>query len=297
MAEADNTVHSTGPAGGWGSLRGIAKTFASELTSPAALGTLRRQNKVKGFMCVSCAWTKPASPHPFEFCENGAKATLWELTSRRCTPEFFAQHTVTELKTWRDYDLEQVGRLTHPMRYDRASDKYVPVSWEEAFRAIGAELRALEPKSTVFYASGRASLETSYLWALFARLYGHNNLPDSSNMCHETTSVGLKKVIGSSVGTCVFHDFDVCDAMFFFGQNTGSNSPRFLHPLQDAVKRGVKIVTFNPVREKGLEVFVNPQRPDELLTGKETRISCQYHQVKAGGDIAAIMGLCKHVLA
>ncbi|WP_395516218.1 FdhF/YdeP family oxidoreductase [Pseudorhizobium flavum] len=293
----NETVHYDGPAGGWGSVRGIARIFAKELNSPAVADTLRRQNKPGGFMCVSCAWTKPADHHPFEFCENGAKATLWELTTRRCTPEFFAKHTVTELRGWKDHDLEQEGRLTHPMRYDHDSDRYVPCAWEEAFSAIGQELKALDPKSVVFYASGRASLETSYLYALFARLYGHNNLPDSSNMCHETTSVGLKKVIGASVGTSVYGDFSTCDAIFFFGQNTGSNSPRFLHPLQAAVKRGCKIITFNPVREKGLEIMINPQSPTEMLTGKETQISCQYHQVKTGGDIAAIMGMCKHVFA
>lgn len=293
----NETVHYDGPAGGWGSVRGIARIFAKELNSPAVADTLRRQNKPGGFMCVSCAWTKPADHHPFEFCENGAKATLWELTTRRCTPEFFAKHTVTELRGWKDHDLEQEGRLTHPMRYDHDSDRYVPCAWEEAFSAIGQELKALDPKSVVFYASGRASLETSYLYALFARLYGHNNLPDSSNMCHETTSVGLKKVIGASVGTSVYDDFSTCDAIFFFGQNTGSNSPRFLHPLQAAIKRGCKIITFNPVREKGLEIMINPQSPTEMLTGKETQISCQYHQVKTGGDIAAIMGMCKHVFA
>jgi molybdopterin-dependent oxidoreductase alpha subunit len=297
MAEEENTVHYDGAEGGWGSLRGIVETALRERPTPAALNTLRRQNKAGGFMCVSCAWTKPAQPHALEFCENGAKATLWELTSRRCTPDFFAKHTVTELKGWKDHDLEQQGRLTHPLRYDATSDRYVPCGWDEAFRAIGAELKALDPKSTVFYASGRASLETSYLYALFARLYGHNNLPDSSNMCHETTSVALKKVIGSPVGTCVLADFELCDAIFFFGQNTGSNSPRLLHPLQEAVKRGVKIVTFNPVREKGLEVFKNPQSPTEMLTPAETQISTLYLQVKTGGDIAAIMGLIKHVLA
>jgi molybdopterin-dependent oxidoreductase alpha subunit len=293
----DDTVHYDGPAGGWGSLKGIASIFGKELNSPAVLDTLRRQNKPGGFMCVSCAWTKPAKPHPFEFCENGAKATLWELTSRRCTPEFFDQHSVTELKGWRDYDLEQQGRLTQPMRYDRTSDRYLPVSWAEAFREIGAELRAMDPKSTVFYTSGRASLETAYLYALFARLYGHNNLPDSSNMCHETTSVGLKKVTGSPVGTCVLSDFDKCDAIFFFGQNTGSNSPRFLHPLQEAVERGCRIVTFNPVQEPGLIKFVNPQSPTEMVTQKATPISNLYFQVRPGGDIAAITGLCKHVMA
>jgi molybdopterin-dependent oxidoreductase alpha subunit len=295
--DEDGTVHYDGAEGGWGSLRGIAETALRELPTPGALGTLRRQNKVKGFMCVSCAWGKPANPHALEFCENGAKATLWELTSRRCTPEFFAQHTLTELRTWKDHDLEQQGRLTHPLRFDAATDTYVPCSWDEAFAAVGRELKAIDPGSAVFYASGRASLETSYLYALFARLYGHNNLPDSSNMCHETTSVALKKLIGSPVGTCVLADFDLCDAIFFFGQNTGSNSPRLLHPLQEAIKRGAKIVTFNPIREKGLEVFKNPQSPVEMLTPKSTRISTLYLQVKAGGDIAAITGLIKHVLA
>ena len=297
MAEEEDTVHYEGASGGWGSVRGMARIFGKERPTPGVLDTLRRQNKVKGFMCVSCAWTKPAEPNTFEFCENGAKATLWELTTRRCTPDFFAKHTVTELKGWKDYDLEQQGRLTHPMRYDPASDTYVPCDWQEAFDAIGSELKALDPGSTVFYASGRASLETTYLYALFARMYGHNNLPDSSNMCHETTSVGLKKVTGSPVGTCVLADFNLCDAIFFFGQNTGSNSPRLLHPLQEAVKRGCKIVTFNPVREKGLEKFKNPQSVKEMVTGEETQISTLYLQVKTGGDIAAITGLVKHVLA
>lgn len=294
--QKDETVHYDGPSGGWGSLRGIGQIFGAELDRPDVVATLMRQNKPGGFMCVSCAWTKPADHHPFEFCENGAKATLWELTTRRCTPEFFAERTVSEMRGWKDYELEQQGRLTHPLRYDRHTDKYVACSWDEAFAAIGAELKSLDPRSTVFYASGRASLETAYLYALFARLYGHNNLPDSSNMCHETTSVALKKLIGAGVGTVVHGDFNLCDAIFFFGQNTGSNSPRFLHTLQDCVRRGVKIVTFNPVREKGLEVFVNPQHPGEMLTGRETQISCQYHQVRAGGDIAALMGLCKCVL-
>jgi molybdopterin-dependent oxidoreductase alpha subunit len=295
-SKRDETVHYDGPSGGWGSVRGMARILGAELDTPTVTGTLMRQNKPGGFMCVSCAWTKPADHHPFEFCENGAKATLWELTTRRCTPEFFSEHTVAELRGWKDYDLEQQGRLTHPLRYDRTSDKYVACSWEEAFAAIGVELKKLDPKSVIFYASGRASLETSYLYALFARLYGHNNLPDSSNMCHETTSVALKKLVGASVGTVIHDDFKHCDAIFFFGQNTGSNSPRFLHTLQDCARRGVKIVTFNPVKEKGLESFLNPQHPGEMLTGKSTQISSQYHQVKAGGDIAALLGLCKEVL-
>ena len=160
----DQTVEYHGATGGWGSLGGIAKVFGKEWSSPAVVETLARQNKPKGFMCVSCSWAKPADYHAFEFCENGAKATLWELTSRRCTPEFFAKHTVTELRGWADYDLEQQGRLTHPLRYEPTTDKYVECSWDEAFKAIGAELKALDPKSVIFYSSGRASLETSYLY-------------------------------------------------------------------------------------------------------------------------------------
>ena len=247
-------------------------------------------------MCTSCAWTKPAVPHAFEFCENGAKATLWDLTRDRATPELFARHTVAELSGWSDHELEMTGRLTHPMRYDRATDRYVPIGWDEAFGGIGRTLRRLDPKEAVFYTSGRASLETSYLYALFARLYGHNNLPDSSNMCHETTSVGLKKVIGSPVGTCILSDFDTCDMILFFGQNTGSNSPRFLHPLKAAVERGCRIFTFNPVRERGLLEFVDPQNPVQMTVGSATKISELYLQVRPGGDIAAIAGLCKRVL-
>lgn len=297
MTDQPKTVEYKSATGGWGSLRGMGQTALSEMPTPGVLSTLLSQNKTGGFMCTSCAWGKPKHPHAFEFCENGAKATMWELTSHRCTPEFFAKHTVSELRSWSDHDLEHQGRLTHPMRYDAASDHYVACSWEEAFSAIGAELKAIDPKSAIFYASGRASLETTYLYALFARLYGHNNLPDSSNMCHETTSVTLNKLIGSPVGTCTLDDFEECDAIFFFGQNTGTNSPRFLHPLQKAVERGCKIVTFNPIREKGLIEFISPQNPAQMLTRKGTPISCQYLQVRAGGDIAAIMGLCKFVLA
>ncbi|MGO9427536.1 FdhF/YdeP family oxidoreductase [Rhodoblastus sp.] len=284
-----------GVAGGWGSLKGISEVFAREMSSPAVLETLARQNKAGGHMCTSCAWGKPAHPHVFEFCENGAKATLWELTRDRCTPDFFADHTVSELMQWSDFDLEMQGRLTHPMVYNPDADKYVECAWDEAFEKIGERLKTLDPKSSVFYASGKASLETSYLYALFARFYGHNNLPDSSNMCHETTSVALKQAIGTPVGSCVMEDFDHCDAIFYFGQNPGTNSPRFLHNLQDAARRGCKIVVFNPVREIGLIRFINPQNPVEMLTGQATQLSHMYLQVRPGGDIAALMGLCKRV--
>ena len=293
----DESIQYEGPAGGWGSLKGMGKVFARELSTPAVAETLMRQNKAGGYMCSSCAWGKPAHPHPFEFCENGAKATIWDLTRDRCTPEFFVEHTVNELLGWADYDLEMQGRLTEPLRYDPASDKYVVCRWDEAFTGIARELNALDPRSVVFYASGKASLEASYLYALFARLYGNNNLPDSSNMCHETTSVGLKKVTGSPVGTCIMEDFEHCDAIFYFGQNPGTNSPRFLHGLKSAVERGCRIVVFNPVREQGLVRFINPQNPAQMLTGHATELAHMYLQVKPGGDISALMGLCKRVLA
>lgn len=296
MADQIENPQSEGPTGGWGSLRGIASIYGESWPTPAAIDTLTRQNKPGGFMCVSCAWPKPVNYHPFEFCENGAKATLWELTSARCTPDFWNDHTVGELRDWKDHDLEMTGRLTHPLRYDAGTDRYVEVAWDEAFEGIATILNRIEKESVVFYSSGHAGLEASYLYALLARLYGNNNLPQSSNMCHETTSVGLNKVIGSPVGTIVWEDLEKADAFFFFGQNPGSNSPRFLHPLQEAKQRGARIVTFNPLLEQGLISFVNPQSPIDMLTGRETQISDQYHQVKAGGDIAAILGICKHVI-
>ena len=287
----------TAPAGGWGSARSLGNILRREGVVGSGALALTRQNKVDGFQCVSCAWTKPAHPLPFEFCENGAKATAWEITVHRCTPEFMARHTVAEMRHWDDYALEQTGRLTHPLRYDPDTDTYRPVTWESAFAEIGQELRAIEDRdSAVFYSSGRCSNEASYLYALFARLYGNNNLPDSSNMCHETTSVALPESIGVPVGTTTLDDFAYTDCILFFGQNPGSNSPRMLHPLQEASERGVPIITFNPLRERGLEKFTNPQSPTEMLARKDTRISSQYHQVKAGGDLAAITGVCKAVL-
>ena len=285
-----------GPAGGWGSLRSVAEILPREGNAIAVSRELIRQNKTDGFACVACAWAKPANAHPAEFCENGAKATAWELTSHRADADFFIGHRVADLRGWTDYALEEQGRLTEPLRYHAATDRYLPIPWATAFAEIGAELQSLDADSVVLYSSGRASLETSYMFALFARLYGTNNLPDSSNMCHETTSVALKARIGVPVGTTKLEDFEHCDAIFFFGQNVGSNAPRLLHPLRSAAKRGCKIITFNPLVERGLERFTDPQNPIEMATRGETRISSQYHQVRAGGDIAVLMGLCKYAI-
>lgn len=286
----------SGPAGGWGSAKSVAEITLKEHVAFRGPGLLSTQNKPEGYMCVSCAWAKPAKPHPLEFCENGAKATAWEVTSRRADRAFFDKHPLHELETWEDHDLEEQGRLTHPMRWDPATDRYVPVAWADAFEEIGRELRGLDPHQVDFYTSGRASLETSYMYQLFARMYGSNNMPDSSNMCHESSSVALPESIGASVGTAVLSDFQNTDCIFYIAQNVGTSSPRLLHDLQDAVDRGVKIVTFNLLRERGLERFVNPQSPSQMLTGKETKISSEYYQVKNGGDIAALFGVCKALI-
>lgn len=284
-------------SGGWGSARSVMTILWREQAFGTAPAALLRQNKPKGFACVSCAWAKPGEPHALEFCENGAKATAWELTRYRAGPEFFERHTLGELRSWNDHDLEHQGRLTHPLRYDASTDRYRLTSWGEAYREIGEQLRALEPEQVVFYASGRASLEASFMYQLFARAYGTNNLPDSSNMCHESTSVGLQESIGVPVGTVKLEDFEHTDCIFFFGQNVGSNSPRMLHPLQEARKRHIPIVTFNPLRERGLERFVNPQSLREMAGPESTAISTQYHQVKIGGDLAAVTGIIKALLA
>jgi molybdopterin-dependent oxidoreductase alpha subunit len=285
------------PAGGWGSVKKVGTALLTQHVPLEGSEIMLHQNKPDGFACVSCAWAKPANPHPFEFCESGAKATAWEITTKSIGADFFEKHTVSELLTWSDHRLEAEGRLTVPLRWDAASDRYLEVSWDSAIGEIASELREMDPAGVVFYASGRASLEASYMYQLLARMYGNNNLPDSSNMCHESTSVALPKTIGVPIGTVTLEDFEQTDCIFFFGQNVGTNSPRMLHQLQDARKRGIPIVTFNPLREPGLVHFANPQSVKDMLTPAETIISTQYLQVKPGGDSAAMMGLCKALIA
>lgn len=277
-------------------MKAVAASVVRDGAPLRTINALRHQNKPGGFACVSCAWAKPEKPHLAEFCENGAKATAWELTDKRADAAFFVRHTLAELRGWSDHDIEATGRLVAPMRYDASSDRYLPTTWDEAFAAIGSALQGLhadDPQAAVFYASGRASLETSYMYQLLARLYGNNNLPDSSNMCHESTSVALAETLGVPVGTVRLDDFEQTDAIFFFGQNVGVNSPRMLHQLQEVRQRGVPIVTFNPMKEVGLVHFANPQSPREMLSTAETVISTQYLQVRNGGDIAALTGMCK----
>ena len=254
-------------------------------------------NQPDGFDCPGCAWPDPKHTSSFEFCENGAKAVAFELTSRRVTRDFFAAHTVRELEQNSDYWLEEQGRLTEPMRYDAGSDHYVPIGWEEAFALIGDELRALEsPDQAEFYTSGRTSNEAAFLYQLFVRRFGTNNFPDCSNMCHEPTSVGLPESIGIGKGTVILDDFSHADAIFVIGQNPGTNSPRMMTELRNASRRGVPIVVLNPLRERALERFAAPQSPVEMVTLSSTRIASEYCQVSVGGDVAALKGIMKLVL-
>jgi molybdopterin-dependent oxidoreductase alpha subunit len=282
------------PAGGWGALKAVSEHLIEQHIPVKGAVTLSCMNQPAGFDCPGCAWPDPKHTSSFEFCENGAKAVAWEATSKRCTPDFFAQHSVTELARWSDYQLEMVGRLTHPMAYDAASDHYVPVTWDEAFATIGAELKALpDPNMAEFYTSGRTSNEAAFLYQLFAREYGTNNFPDCSNMCHEATSVGLPQSIGVGKGTVLLEDFDKADCIFIFGQNPGTNSPRMMTNLRDASRRGAAIISFNPFRERALDRFQHPQSPVEMATLTSTQISSKLYQVRVGGDAAVIKGIMK----
>ncbi len=285
------------PAGGWGALHAVAKALREESALVKGGKSLLSMNQPDGFDCPGCAWPDPKHTSSFEFCENGAKAVAWETTKKRVTREFFARWTVCELERQSDHWLEDQGRLTEPMRYNPATDRYVPVPWDEAFALIGRELRALaDPNEAEFYTSGRTSNEAAFLYQLFARLYGTNNFPDCSNMCHEPTSVGLPESIGIGKGTVVLEDFEHADAIFILGQNPGTNSPRMMTELHNASSRGVPIIVFNPLKERALERFAAPQDPIEMATFGSTRIASEYCQVRVGGDAAALKGIMKLVL-
>jgi molybdopterin-dependent oxidoreductase alpha subunit len=285
------------PAGGWGALKAVGEHLLEQDIAVKGAATLRCMNQPQGFDCPGCAWPDPKHTSSFEFCENGAKAVAWEATAKRCTPQFFAEHSVAELSGWGDYELEMVGRLTDPMAYDAESDHYVPVTWDEAFAIIGRHLNALpDPSMAEFYTSGRTSNEAAFLYPLFVREYGTNNFPDCSNMCHEATSVGLPRSIGVGKGTVLLEDFDKADCIFILGQNPGTNSPRMMTDLRNASRRGAAIISFNPFRERALERFQHPQSPIEMATLTSTPISSRLFQVRVGGDVAVIKGIMKSLV-
>ena len=285
------------PAGGWGALEATAKAVAEQMRVAEAPLLLLRTNKPDGFDCPGCAWPDKEHTSTFQFCENGAKAVTWEATKKRVPPEFFAAHTVTELLNRTDYELENEGRLTHPMAYDKATDTYKPISWDAAFSRIGKVLRGLpDPNMAEFYTSGRASNEAAFLFNIFAREYGTNNFPDCSNMCHEATSVGLPKSIGIGKGTVSLEDFDHCELIIAMGHNPGTNHPRMMGTLHECSRRGVPIIVFNPLKERALERFADPQNPIEMGTFRSTPIASTYYQVKVGGDAAALKGIMKAIM-
>jgi molybdopterin-dependent oxidoreductase alpha subunit len=286
-----------GPAGGWDALAAVAAALRGQETIVDGVKTLLRSNQPEGFDCPGCAWPDPKHTSQFEFCENGAKAVTWETTSKRADPEFFAGHPVSALLEWSDHALEDEGRLTHPLRYDKETDRFTPVSWSEAFSKIGAALNALpDPNMAEFYTSGRASNEAAFLYQIFVRAYGTNNFPDCSNMCHEATSVGLPASIGVGKGTVTLEDFDKNDLLLSFGHNPGTNHPRMMTTLRNTSRRGVPILAFNPLRERSLERFAAPQAPIEMATFGSTPIASAIHQVKVGGDVALLKGVMKRVL-
>ncbi len=285
-------------AGGWGALKSCGKRLLESGTPLSGARAMLKANQPDGFDCPGCAWGDPEHGSSFEFCENGVKAVAWEATEKRATPAFFAAHTVADLRKLSDYELELHGRLTHPMRYDAASDRYLPVAWDDAFTEIGNILKSLDnPDRAEFYTSGRASNEAAYLYQLFVRLYGTNNFPDCSNMCHEASGVALRQAIGVGKGTVLLEDFEAADAIFVIGQNPGTNHPRMLGDLRRAALRGARIVVFNPIRERGLERFSDPQDKIEMLRGGSTDIASHYFQPQLGGDMAAVRGMAKAVLA
>ncbi|PWK36892.1 FdhF/YdeP family oxidoreductase [Cupriavidus plantarum] len=287
----------THAAAGWGAIKYVALSLLRERVNGLNYRALFYQNQPHGFDCPGCAWPDREHASTFEFCENGVKAVAAETTSKRVTREFLAANTVEALMKQTDYELEQHGRLSEPMVYDTGTDTYRPIAWQAAFDLIAEHLHALpSPDQAAFYTSGRASNEAAFLYQLFARAYGTNNFPDCSNMCHEATSRGLPFAVGVGKGTVTLRDFESADTLLLFGQNPATNHPRMLGELRECAKRGATLVSINPLRERGLERFTNPQSPVEMLTLSSTNICSVFVQPKLGGDFALIKGVAKRVL-
>lgn len=290
---------------------GLTAVGVTTRLTVSAMGAVRgaklllEVNQKAGFDCQSCAWPSPdGERHTFEFCENGAKAVADEATKRRAGRDFFATHAVAELAAQSDHWLNVQGRLTEPMVLRAGATHYAPIGWDEAFALIAGELRALPtPDAAAFYTSGRTSNEAAFLWQLLARQWGTNNLPDCSNLCHESSGVALGEMIGIGKGTVRLEDFAQADAIFVIGQNPGTNHPRMLVALEGAKARGAKIVSVNPLPEIGTERFKNPQHfLDPLkalptLLGEGARLADVWLQPRVGGDLALFKGLMKAMLA
>ncbi|WP_010139315.1 FdhF/YdeP family oxidoreductase [Oceanicola sp. S124] len=297
MSESDNIREPSKAAGGWGALKSVGRQLMGSGAPVSNARTLLKLNQADGFDCPGCAWGDPEHGSSFEFCENGVKAVAWEATRARVTPEFFAKHSVSELQGWTDYDLEHQGRLTQPMRYNPETDHYEAVSWQEAFDGIATALNALDhPNQAEFYTSGRASNEAAFLYQTFVRLFGTNNFPDCSNMCHEASGVALTQAIGIGKGTVLLEDFEKADLVFCVGQNPGTNHPRMLASLREVVERGAQVCVLNTLKEKGLTRFADPQEKLEMIRGGSEPTSTHYYRPRLGGDMAVFRGMSKVVL-
>ncbi|MGW1495362.1 FdhF/YdeP family oxidoreductase [Streptomyces sp. NPDC002402] len=257
--------------------------------------TLLKVNQKDGFDCPGCAWPESDKRHTAEFCENGAKAVAEEATLRRVTPEFFAAHSLADLASRSGYWLGQQGRITQPMYLPGGADRYEPVSWERAFAIIAEELTTLDsPDEALFYTSGRTSNEAAFLFQLFAREFGTNNLPDCSNMCHESSGSALTETIGIGKGSVSLEDLHQADLIIVAGQNPGTNHPRMLSALEKAKNAGAKIISVNPLPEAGMERFKNPQTPQGMLKG--TALNDLFLQIRIGGDQSLFRLLNKLIL-
>jgi molybdopterin-dependent oxidoreductase alpha subunit len=282
-------------AGGLPAVGNAMRMAQREMGAARSARTLLRVNQKDGFDCPGCAWPEGAHRSPAEFCENGAKAVAEEATTRRITREFFAAHPVDDLAVRTDYWLGQQGRLTEPMHKPPGSAHYVPVTWERAFEIVARELRALAgPDEAVFYTSGRTSNEAAFAYQLLVRRLGTNNLPDCSNMCHESSGSALTETLGIGKGTVSLDDLHQAELIFVVGQNPGTNHPRMLTALERAKRGGARIIAVNPLPEAGLLRFKNPQRPSGL--GRGTALADRFLQIRLNGDLALFQALSSLLL-
>jgi len=284
-------------AGGVPAIIETFKALSSEMGLVRGARTMLKVNQPGGVDCPGCAWPEPDGERShFEFCENGAKHIAEEATTKRVTPQFFQQWSVADLALQSDEWLGAQGRITHPMLLRRDAMHYEPISWDNVFELIAAELNSLNyPDQAIFYTSGRTSNEAAFLYQLFVRQFGTNNLPDCSNMCHESSGTGLTETIGIGKGTVTLEDFDQAEAIFVIGQNPGTNHPRMLTSLQRAKRNGCKLVHINPLPEVGMTRFKHPQEVFRLF-GAGTELADLFLQVRINGDVALLKGISKAVL-
>ncbi len=284
-------------AAGFTSLIKSAEVTLQEPGLFRGLNALRQLNQFDGIDCPGCAWPDPDEDRAFnEYCENGVKAIAEEATTKHISPDFFRQWSIAELSRQPDYWLGHQGRLTHPMVRHAGSNHYQEISWRDAFAMIAQHLNALSsPDEAIFYTSGRTSNEAAFLYQLFVRQFGTNNLPDCSNLCHESSGAALKEAIGVGKGTVRLDDFDLADTILIIGQNPGTNHPRMLTTLQRAARRGATIVSVNPLAEVGLSRFKHPKEVLRMF-GSGTRIAKHFVRVRLSGDLAFFKGLCKEIL-